>query len=152
MARAPMTGEPLTGVKRLPKRLASTRSGTASARLAPLLGEERQELGGTTNESFVVVALGTLTKIARPPSRLKTTVVLLRPLRKFVPVMVSVSPIPRRLGDACLIVGNADRLVAAAAGLVATPPTSSSAATAEERRAVLGIMARTAHRPRGPVP
>jgi hypothetical protein len=109
-------------------------------------------LAGTTKESFVVVALGTLTKIARPPSRLKTTVVLLRPLRKFVPVMVSVSPIPRRLGDACLIVGNADRLVAAAAGLVATPPTSSSAATAEERRAVLGIMARTAHRPRGPVP
>jgi hypothetical protein len=62
-------------------------------------------LSGTTTVSRVDVAVAALTKIARLPSRLKTTVFLSLPGMKYLPVIVIVSPMPRLSGEIFETVG-----------------------------------------------
>ena len=69
------------------------------------LTRKGSSLAGTVTDSRVEVALGALTKIARPPSRLKTTVFLFLPLRKCLPAMVMVSPMPSLAGETFLTEG-----------------------------------------------
>ena len=85
---------------------ASTRTRKrVKVRLPFVLTMKGSSLAGTVTPILVVVASGALTKTARPPSRLKTTVFLFLPLRKFLPVIVITSPTPSFFGETLVITG-----------------------------------------------
>src|SRR5215210_2267604 len=82
----PTTGEREALVKRLPNFLESTRRRKRVGTGAPLrVARADLSLAGTVSRSSLVVPTSALTKIARPPVRLNTTVFFFRPRRKERP-------------------------------------------------------------------
>ena len=105
-AVGPIIGDLLLVVNALAKRLESTRTRKRVATRLPFcLSRKGRSLAGTVTPIFVVVASGALTNTARPPSRLKTTVFLFLPLRKFLPVTVMTSPMPSFMGETFVTTG-----------------------------------------------
>ena len=77
-----------------------------SCGVPPFWSRNGSSLAGTVMRILVAVAVVvTLRKMARAPSRLKTTVFLFLPGRKFLPVIVMTSPTPSFMGEIFVIVG-----------------------------------------------
>jgi hypothetical protein len=116
------TGDSRVAVNARPKRAERMRRRKRVGRAAPLLRRERYcaSFAGTFRRIRVRVASSAWTKTARWPSRLKTTVLRLRPARKLRPRIVSVSPIARFSGATLDTVGTEERAAEAVAGIRAT--------------------------------
>src|SRR5215218_9465738 len=101
-------GESLGGVKRAPKRRASTRRRKRVGALSPLLRtvRKRPSLVVSLTVIRVFVAVPARRKMAGAPSWKKTTVLRPLPGRKFLPTIVSVSPIVSLSGLTDLITGS----------------------------------------------
>jgi hypothetical protein len=113
----PMTGEDRTALKRRPYRREMTRTRKRmEASLPSRIGSAARSFAGTTTRSVVRVARPARTKVARPPSRRKTTVLRPLPGRKPLPRSVSVSPTARRAGAMLLTDGYAGLAAAAVPG------------------------------------
>ncbi len=92
----PMTGESRRGVGLATKRRKSTRRlKRVGTDVLPRRVRNGSSFVGTTNVSFVDVAVSTRTKTARARARWKTTQLRFLPARKFLPRTVNVSPTPR---------------------------------------------------------
>ena len=96
----------------------------------PVRGRYCSRLAGTLTLMMVRVDRPDLTKTAREPSRLKTTLLRRFPARKFVPRIVSVSPTPSVIGATDVIVGSLDFFFAADAVLAGSTARHSSTQSA----------------------
>src|SRR5215207_11507170 len=101
-----ITGESERLVNRLPNRFASTRSrNRVGTGLPARIVKNFCTVSGTVTRSIFLVPNAALTNTARAPSRLNTTVFLLRPRLKLRPRIVSASPTATSLGATPVITG-----------------------------------------------
>ena len=103
---------------------------------------------GTLSVISFFVAMSALANTARAPSRLNTTVFLLRPRLKCLPRMVSVSPTATSIGDTLVTTGALTFLRLAAWALGAAPAvagaaSATSAVSMAARRSGEGMRARS---------
>src|SRR6476620_2059230 len=139
----PIVGDRLLPVNFWPKRLEITRIAKTLGWGWPSCSSMYAwSFSGACSESLVLVADSALTKIARWPARLNTTVFLFLPARKPLPEIVIRSPTPTFIGVTLVTTGYLGAVFATAV------PAGSARTAAAERAAVVMIWTREKDMPR----